>query len=55
MTTTKTGAELRAWRERLGKDEAWAATLLDAVPLVTHGMCGNGYGDARRGTTTRGR
>lgn len=40
-----TGAELKAWRERLGKDEAWADRVLGAVYLP--GL-GTGYGDCRR-------
>lgn len=40
-----TGAEMKAWRERLGKDEAWADRVLGAVYLP--GL-GTGYGDCRR-------
>ena len=39
-----TGAELRAWRERLGKDEAWARGVLEEVNVP--GL-GRGYGDCR--------
>lgn len=47
MTTMKTGAELRAWRERLGKDEAWAAALLESLPGAPASAeigCGPGQG-----------
>ena len=36
-----TGAELRAWRERLGKDEAWAKGVLNAVSSDTLCPVGN--------------
>jgi len=42
-----TGAELRAWRERLGKDEAWAAALLESLPGAPASAeigCGPGQG-----------
>ena len=41
-----TGAELRAWRERLGKDEAWARGVLEEVNVPGLGH-GRGYGDCR--------
>jgi hypothetical protein len=41
-----TGAELRAWRERLGKDEAWARGVLEGVNVPGLGH-GRGYGDCR--------
>lgn len=37
-----TGAELRAWRERLGKDEAWIHEILDAVDVASGSHNGNG-------------
>lgn len=41
-----TGAELRAWRERLGKDEEWARGVLEEVNVPGLGH-GRGYGDCR--------
>lgn len=41
-----TGSELRAWRERLGKDEAWARGVLEEVNVPGLGH-GRGYGDCR--------
>lgn len=41
-----TGAELRAWRERLGKDEAWARGVLEEVNVPGLGH-GRGYVDCR--------
>ena len=49
---TPTGAELRAWRERLGLSEAWIEDALDETPIprpFEDGVvCGNGYGETRR-------
>lgn len=49
---TQTGAELRAWRERLGLSEAWIEDALDETPIprpFEDGVvCGNGYGETRR-------
>jgi hypothetical protein len=42
-----TGAELRAWRERLGKDEAWIERVLGAVFLDEIGT-GDGHEEVRR-------
>lgn len=45
-----TGAELKAWRERLGKDEAWAAALLESLPGAPASAeigCGPGQGALR--------
>lgn len=52
MCEQSEGAKLKAWRERLGKDEAWIEAALDASPISrtdgTYGMRGIGYGSARR-------
>ena len=37
-----TGEELRAWRERLGKDEAWIHEILDAVDVASGSHNSNG-------------
>lgn len=45
-----TGAELRAWRERLGKDDAWGAALLESLPGAPASAeigCGPGQGGVR--------
>lgn len=41
-----TGAELKAWRERLGKDKAWIEEALDRLDLIA--PPGRGYGSERR-------
>jgi len=41
-----TGAELKVWRERLGKDEAWIEEALDRLDLIAPPGCG--YGSERR-------
>ena len=45
-----TGEELRAWRERLGKDDAWGAALLESLPGAPASAeigCGPGQGGVR--------
>lgn len=53
-----TGAELRAWRERLGKDEAWIEGVLGAtdVPANEHDdrMPGDGLFGVQRRSATEG-